>query len=79
MALTHPAHLKLDFSNGSLEVSTLFDWYPADFGGQAGIIAFVKRYGPPKVRAEIEKRKPKFVNAYVPWDWALNQTPDKES
>jgi hypothetical protein len=74
-ALENPHHLKFDPETGSLAVSTIFDWYQADFGGPAGAFAFIKRYAPPAVRAEILRRKLRFVNAYIPWDWAINQTP----
>jgi hypothetical protein len=75
-ALENPKYLKMDPQNGSLRVSSIFSWYQADFGGQTGIIAFLKRHAPAAVRAQIAKRKPKWVNSYIPWDWSLNQTPD---
>jgi len=38
-------------SKGKLRLSNIFDWYKADFGGPAGVIAFVKKHLSPKKAA----------------------------
>ena len=48
------------------KLSSIFEWYAADFGEGDGVIRFIERYGPvPKnaIRPEI---------SYMPYDWSLN-------
>jgi hypothetical protein len=78
-ALRLPRHLDLDTTTGRVGVSTIFNWYQADFGGHEGTWAFVKRYAPPTIRAFIEKRALVRPGRYVPWDWGLNQIPHKSA
>jgi hypothetical protein len=77
-ALSSPQHLKIDPANGSIAVSSIFNWYASDFGGQPGIIEFLKRYAPAEDRAIIEKKKARFVNSFIEWDWGLNMKLDEK-
>ena len=53
-----------------LIVSSIYDWYIADFGGdEAGIIDHLRRYADPPLRAILENPGP-LESAY---DWALNE------
>jgi hypothetical protein len=55
---------------GTLQLSKIFDWYKADFGGDAGVIAFAKKY----LSAEDAKKigaEPKI--SYLDYNWTLNQ------
>jgi hypothetical protein len=55
---------------GQLIVSSIHDWYIADFGGdEAGIIDHLRRYADPPLRAILEDPGP-LESAY---DWALNE------
>jgi hypothetical protein len=56
-------------------VSELFRWYPHDFGGRAGMLAFIRRYAPARVRDELDARQIKTTHGFIPWDWTLNQFP----
>lgn len=76
-ALASPTHLRWDAATGRLEVSSIFDWYKADFGGPDAAYAFIKQYAPPTVRAEIEAQKKRRWSGVIPWDWDLNHTPDR--
>ncbi len=53
---------------GQLQLSKLFDWHAADFGGSSGILRFVQRYLP---KARILKTRQLF---YFDYNWTLNQT-----
>jgi hypothetical protein len=53
-------------------VSKLFDWYKEDFGGTAGVVAFLRRYAS---AAEAEVLEPGRVRVeYLPYDWTLDDT-----
>ncbi len=53
---------------GQLQLSKLFDWHLADFGGASGVLRFVQRYLP-KAR-ELKTQKLFFFD----YNWTLNQT-----
>jgi hypothetical protein len=74
-ALANPAHLRYDPKTKILEASQIFEWYPGDFGGPKGELAFIRRYGPKPVALAIEKGEITGITRYIPWDWKLNQTP----
>ncbi|HYM79775.1 MAG TPA: DUF547 domain-containing protein [Candidatus Limnocylindria bacterium] len=74
-ALASPAHLTWDEKTRTLVASSIFDWYAGDFGGQAGVLGFLERYAPSKVRSAIRSKKVKAISRFIPWDWKLNQGP----
>lgn len=52
-----------------LRLSSIFDWYRADFGdGPQAVIAWINRY-----RAESDKVPMTTQIEYVPYDWSLNR------
>ncbi len=51
--------------------SQIFEWYAADFGGDAGVRAFLARFGPaPAASTAVTTQKIR----YRPYDWTLNAT-----
>lgn len=58
--------------NGELTVSSLYVWFIADFGGDdRGVIAHLRRYARPPLRAQL---KPIVRIADHHYDWTLNDT-----
>ena len=55
---------------GSVQLSKIFDWYKADFGGPDGVVAFVKKHLPAK-KAEALGKAPKV--SFLEYNWTLNQ------
>jgi hypothetical protein len=56
--------------DGQVALSRIFDWYKADFGGEAGALAFVRRH----LKDADAKRlgaEPKV--SYLEYNWTLNQ------
>jgi hypothetical protein len=48
------------------QLSKIFDWYKADFGGEAGVMAFLRKY---------RKGTSEFKSVtYQDYDWGLNET-----
>jgi hypothetical protein len=70
-ALELPRHLRLE--GGALVASKVFDWYAADFGGSAGVTAFVRRWGPAWAGAALGSAPGRPVTRHSDWDWAFNQ------
>ncbi|MCY4155040.1 MAG: DUF547 domain-containing protein [Gammaproteobacteria bacterium] len=55
--------------NGKLVISSIYDWFEEDFGGNAaGVIAHLKQYARPELAGELENFD-KFDDYY---DWKLN-------
>lgn len=57
-------------ADGELKLSKIFDWYKADFGGDGGVLAFVKKYLPAET---LKKVGPSPKIAYLDYNWTLNQ------
>ena len=56
--------------NGTLEVSSIYQWFKADFGGSdAGVVAHLKRYAEPALAARLETITRIDRDSY---DWTLN-------
>ena len=54
-------------------MSSLYDWYAADFGGtDRAIISHLKRYAGPVLLAKLEAAR-RIDDDY--YDWALNDAP----
>ncbi len=51
-------------------LSKIFLWYQADFGGRAGVRAFIARYADEQTRALL--LDPRVSVRYLPYDWTLN-------
>lgn len=73
-ALANPRHLRWDEAKGTLEASQLFEWFASDFGGASGVLAYLERNAPAKVRAAIASGKATRIERLIPWDWKFNQT-----
>lgn len=56
--------------SGELELSKIFEWYAADFGGPAGVLAFARAHLP-REAAEKLGQAPKVRS--LEYDWTLNQ------
>lgn len=54
----------------TLRVSKVLDWYKEDFGGTAGVVAFLQRYAAPDRSALLEPGSVRVE--YLEYDWTLN-------
>ena len=58
------------FAGDRLTVSSVYDWYVADFGGdEAGVLAHLRAYAEPELKARLERAT--RIDDYR-YDWALN-------
>ena len=71
-ALANPRHLQIDRQAGRLRGSPLFKWYAHDFGGPAGVFAFVMRYAPDSTVRWATEHGVTEVVPDLEWDWQLN-------
>jgi hypothetical protein len=55
---------------GAARISKIFDWYKADFGGDAGVLAFLQAH---LSEDEIAKLGPSPKITYLEYNWTLNQ------
>lgn len=73
--VNHPRGARVE--NGKLYVSSLYEWFKADFGGNdAGVIAHLKRYAEPPLAAQLDGVRRISDDAY---DWALNDCRKNEA
>lgn len=73
LALGSRLHIRADGRAGGFAISSIFDWYAKDFGGRAGVAAFLGRHGPAPLRTALAERGPAALSGFIPWDWRLNQ------
>jgi hypothetical protein len=73
-ALASPNHLRYVAELQRLEMSQIFTWYAADFGGPEDVWEFVLRYAPPEMKKLMSQRKTKTADGAIPWEWNMNQT-----
>lgn len=60
----------LDFSGGKLELSSIFDWYRADFGAdEKAVLATIAKYAPAGTALKLKAWSGKIEYGY---DWNLN-------
>lgn len=57
------------FDGGTLVLSSIFDWFAVDFGGEAGVLKFVSREGPARNAQRITGYRGDLDYVY---DWSLN-------
>lgn len=70
----------IDYKTGRLCVSRLFSWFAADFGGQAGVIDFLRRHLPHgNVHTWLVDQGSSVQLAYGHYDWSLNAAVGLES
>ena len=66
--INSPRGAKID--DGELIVSSIYDWFMADFGGdEAGVLAHLRQYADAKLRRQLHGRTK--IDDYA-YDWALN-------
>lgn len=66
--VNHPRGARFD--GDRLVVSSIYDWFEADFGGsEAGVVEHLRRYGSPELRARLADRRGYDDDVY---DWSLN-------
>lgn len=59
-----------DLVDGELVVSSIYEWFQADFGGtEAGVLDHLRRYARPALRERLSSRENYDDHRY---DWALN-------
>ena len=68
--LGSPAGLQLLADGRRVAISEIFKWFSADFGGPAGVRAFLLRYAPVAARAALAGEATKVT--YLNYDWRLN-------
>jgi hypothetical protein len=56
----------------TLYLSRIFDWYAKDFGGPRGVLAFLRRYAGPELKAGLDRLGPEPRIQYLDYDWSLN-------
>lgn len=54
---------------GALTVSRIYQWFAQDFGGEAGVLAHLRRYASPGLRTQLQGAT--RVSGYM-YDWSLN-------
>ena len=66
--INHPRGVS--FNNGDLTVSSIYNWYSADFGGNdEKLLRHLKHYARPELRQKLERFDGSIDYAY---DWSLN-------
>ncbi|EPR44092.1 protein of unknown function DUF547 [Desulfovibrio sp. X2] len=55
-----------------LYVSKIFDWFGGDFGGEEGVLGFVRRYAQGDFRTRLIALGEKVRLRYMDYDWSLN-------
>jgi hypothetical protein len=58
------------FDKDTAQLSEIFKWFADDFGGEAGLRAYLARYLNPELAGRI--RNTSYVIGYVDYDWMLN-------
>jgi hypothetical protein len=54
---------------GGMTLSSIYNWFADDFGGEAGVLAHLRRHASPALRAAIDRAP---VIAGYHYDWSLN-------
>lgn len=66
MAINNPVFIRLNEEMGSLELSSIFNWYQKDFGGSPkSVIEFINDYRTTAVAKDLKV-------SYYDYDWSLN-------
>ena len=67
--INHPRGVSID-AQGRVRVSTIYRWFAADFGGNAGgVLTHLRRYASPELQARLARAT--TISNYN-YDWALN-------
>lgn len=54
---------------GEITVSSIYDWFAADFGGETGVVAHARKYADPALKQKLEGIS--AISGYD-YDWSLN-------
>jgi uncharacterized protein DUF547 len=76
-ALMSRAHVRGNKKTMRWDISAIFDWYEADFGGRAGVVRFLRRYAPEGPAGQLVDRGERALGGFITWDWRLNQVSDE--
>lgn len=72
--LAHPNKgVRVDRADETIHLSSIFDWFEEDFGGERDAVAFAARYARPADRGWIEKNAGSVSVEYLDYDWSLNR------
>jgi hypothetical protein len=66
------ADLEIDAQGGALLLSSIFNWYQADFGGPEGVVRFVQAHLPDDARRTWLNAQAEVDLVFKPYDWSLN-------
>jgi len=56
-----------------IQISTIFKWYQADFGGINGVLDFISRYIFDDAKRDFLTKNRDYIKVdYLPYDWSLN-------
>lgn len=69
--LADPARTVYDAKGSKLVVSKIFDWFKEDFGGDEGVVKFIRAHAPAAQKGLLEKLGAKSVT-FADYDWTLN-------
>lgn len=67
--VNHPRGVGVLADGGGLRLSSIYNWFNEDFGGEAGVMPHLLRYAAPPL-AEAIRRAPRVAG--FAYDWALN-------
>jgi hypothetical protein len=70
--IAHPRGVRV--AGERIYVSRVYDWYAEDFGGEAGVLAHIRRYATPDLNRSLLRVYRRIVMDY---DWALNDAGTK--
>lgn len=62
---------RYDAKTNTLTLSKIFEWYKEDFGGDAGLRTFVKKYGTKQMKDGLAA-SPNATIKYMEYDWTIN-------
>jgi hypothetical protein len=57
---------------GGVRLSTIFEWFAADFAAGGGVLAFVRRYADAELAAALDALGPDPRIDFLDYDWSLN-------
>jgi hypothetical protein len=69
--LADPARTVYAEKKGKVVVSKIFDWFKEDFGGDDGVVKFLRAHAPAAQRQFLESATSKSLD-YLDYDWSLN-------
>ncbi|WP_084448408.1 DUF547 domain-containing protein [Desulfovibrio inopinatus] len=71
--INDPQYNRLD--GKTLRVSKIFDWFEEDFGGEDGVVMFVRRFADSSLGQSLDALNGDVRLRYLDYDWSLNAVP----